>query len=68
MASIIFAYTAIEAFANEEIPEDYIYKAETRSSEILIAYQKDSIERRISLDEKLGSILPKTKNLPTPKN
>lgn len=67
MASIIFAYTAIEAFANEEIPEDYIYEAERRSSEILIAYKKDSIERQISLDEKIGSILPKTKNLPTPK-
>lgn len=67
MASIIFAYTAIEAFANEEISEDYVYESEMHSSEILIAYQKDSIERRISLDEKLGSILPKTKKLSTPK-
>ncbi len=67
MASIIFAHTAIEAFANEEIPEDYVYESEKPSSGILVAFQKDSVERRISLDEKLGSILPKTKNLPTPK-
>lgn len=67
MASIIFAYTAIEAFVNEEIPEDFVYETERSSTGILVAYQKDSIERRVNLDEKLGTILPKAINRPSPK-
>ena len=67
MSSIIFAYTAIEAFANEEIPDDFSYKAERASSGLLVAYQKDSIERRVSLDEKLATILPQALGKPSPK-
>lgn len=67
MASIVFAYTAIEAFANEEIPEDFTYEMERSSSRILVAYEKESIERRVSLDEKLAIALPKAKGKPSPK-
>ena len=51
MASIAFAYTALEAFANEEIPDDYVYTiVKTRHSEI---YNKSQIERALSLQTKL---------------
>jgi hypothetical protein len=67
MTSVIFAYSSLEAFANEEIPEDLIHEAQRRQSGILVAYQKNSVERHISLDEKLATILPKVKSKPSPK-
>ena len=66
MSSVIFAYTAIEAFVNEEIPDDFIYEEQTDSG-LLIPRQKEWIERHLSLDEKVAVILPKAKGKPTPK-
>ncbi len=66
MSAIIFAFTAIEAFANEEIPEDYQYPTH-RKSGISIIFQKSSIERHIDLVEKLAIILPAVKQVPSPK-
>ena len=57
----------MQAFANEEIPEDFMHEAQRRPSGILVAYQKKSVERYISLDEKLSTILPKVKGKLTPK-
>lgn len=66
MASIIFAYTAIEAFANEELPEDFKYE-EKRKSGLFIVRTKEWIERNVSLDEKLATLIPKVTNKPLPK-
>ena len=66
MASIIFAYTSIESFANEEIPEDFNYETQTENG-IYIPRQKDWIERNVSLDEKLTIILPEVKEKSSPK-
>jgi hypothetical protein len=66
MASVVFAYTAVEAFTNEEIPEDFVYEDQTDSG-LLIPRQKEWIERHLSLDEKLAVVLPKAKGKPTPK-
>jgi len=66
MASVIFTYTAIEAFANEEIPEDFTYETQT-SSGLFVVYQKESIERKVSLDGKLATVLPQVKGKPSPK-
>ncbi len=66
MASIIFAYTAIEAFANEELPEDFIYEEKTKSG-LFIVHNKEWIERNVSLDEKLTILIPKVTNKPSPK-
>jgi len=67
MTSVLFAFSSLEAFANEEIPEDLIHEAQRRQSGIHVAYQKHSVERYVSLDEKLSIILPKAKGKPSPK-
>ena len=66
MSSIIFSFTSIEAWANEEIPDDYQYEYE-KASGIYVSQSKDTIERRVDLSEKLATILPDVKNVPSPK-
>jgi hypothetical protein len=63
----VFAFTALEAFANESIPNDfkYTFRAEKTGEEKV--YIKDEIERKINLDEKLHIILPNIYNVPSPK-
>lgn len=57
MIAIIFAYTALEAFANESIPDEYTFEREREDKKCLEKYAKDQIEF-LSLDIKLGEILP----------
>lgn len=65
--AIVLAYSGIEAFANESIPINYVY-AKHKSSKILLeASNKESIERYISTDEKLTSVLPEILGCKTPK-
>ena len=63
MKSIIMAYTAIEAFANETVlPEDKIYipeKAKTIATRL--HYEKFT---RMELEEKLAQVLPKKLKIP----
>jgi hypothetical protein len=69
-SSIIYAYTALEVFTNNEIPEDYIYELEKeRESGVLFVehYEKDEIERKFSLSDKLATILPDAYDINTPK-
>ncbi len=56
--SIAFAYTALEVFANLSIPEDYIYEVKVKSKGIKELYDKETIERWVSLKDKLLYILP----------
>lgn len=65
MGSIVFAHTAIESYANEKIPEDYIYRKISKNKTEI--YDKDQIERHLSLDLKLGEILPEILNIESPK-
>lgn len=68
--SIIFAYTALEAFANEKIPDGFVYEVEeTTDSGIIVVRQfdKEQIERKFSLSDKLASILPSVKKISSPK-
>lgn len=53
--SIIFSVTAIETFANMSIPDDYIYKVESNKKTEL--YNKQQIERNITLKDKISKIL-----------
>lgn len=65
MASVVFAYTALESFANEEIPDDYTHSvAKTKSTEV---YDKSQVERFLTLEMKLGEILPAVCGVPSPK-
>lgn len=69
-SSIVFAYVAIEAFANEEIPENYVYEAERENDSGIFVVQhlgKDKIERMVSLSEKLSTILPEVFEIESPK-
>lgn len=67
MACIIFAYTALEAFANSQIPDDYVYMKNRSDKKCVEQYSKSQIERFISLDTKLGEILPEIMSLASPK-
>lgn len=55
--SIVFEYTALEAFVNLSIPDDYIYTAEKNSKGILESYDKKAIERWLPLKTKISNIL-----------
>lgn len=67
MASIIFSFTALECFANENIPEDYIYECENDDKKYTKKYHKKQIENSLSLDVKLGDILPTIMSINSPK-
>ncbi|CED57371.1 putative uncharacterized protein [Aliivibrio wodanis] len=57
-SAIVFAYTALEAFANLSIPQDYVYQIKKNSKGISESYDKTAIERWLSLKTKIKSILP----------
>ena len=65
MASIVFSYTSLEAFANEEIPESFVYIKNSKGRKM--KYNKSKIERSISLGEKIENILPKILKVSSPK-
>jgi len=60
--SVVFAYTALETFANLSIPYGYTYQTENKSKGIVEIYDKEAIERRLSLKVKLQYILRKIYN------
>lgn len=63
---IVFGYTALEAFTNLSIPDDYIYKSSPNSKGVIEIYDKEAIERWTSLRVKISEILVdiyKTKNI-----
>lgn len=65
--SIVLAFTALEAFVNEIIPEDYFYAHHNRSDVVLEASSKSTIERHIRIDEKLTAVLPDILKCSSPK-
>ena len=56
--SIVFAYTSIEAFANISIHDNYKYTYKNNSKGIEEIYDKEAIERWITLKDKISIILP----------
>lgn len=67
MESVIMAFTALEAFVNENIPDDFEYHVHKKSETILEVMYKKDIERRLSLDEKLSQVLPLSLDVVSPK-
>jgi hypothetical protein len=67
MSHIVFSFTAIEAFANETIPEDYEYEKKQKDGSESKIIKKEEIERSVPIDEKLTTILPNALNLASPK-
>lgn len=66
MASIVFAYCALESFANECIPDDYIFENSRDDGKCIEKYNKEQMEKYVSLDTKLSEILPKIKKVKSP--
>lgn len=64
-AHVIFSFTALEAFANERIPEEFVYEIDKKGQKEVLT--KPDIERRVSLDEKLDSVLPQALGIGSPK-
>ena len=64
-AEIIFSFTAIEAFANENIPTSFEYDWTTSKKEI-VKLKGSEIERSVHLDEKLKLVLPKAHSVKNP--
>jgi len=65
--SVISAFTAIESFCNESLPEKHEYWHAKRSDIILEKYDKKQIERYFSMANKLNDILPKIYGVEPPK-
>jgi hypothetical protein len=65
MAAVVFAYTSLEAFVNEEVPDDYIYEAVEKNC--TRSFVKEQIERSLNLNTKLGDVLPQVLKVTTPK-
>lgn len=58
ISNTVFACTALEAFCNQVIPDDYVYTKKRQDKRCTESYSKDQIERFITLDEKLSTVLP----------
>ncbi|QHS15138.1 hypothetical protein [Shewanella sp. Arc9-LZ] len=56
--SIVFSYTALEAFANISIPDDFVYISQRNNKGIKEQFERQAIERWLSLKDKLDSVLP----------
>lgn len=65
MASIVFACTALEAFVNEKVPDTYVHVVV--EERVTRQYDKQQIERALSLDHKIGDVLPAALGMKTPK-
>jgi hypothetical protein len=68
--SIVFGYTALEAFVNLSIPDEYEHTTEKNSKGIFEIYDKKAIERWLPLKTKVKLILTdiyKTKKIETQK-
>lgn len=62
--AIVFGYTALETFANLSIPENYSYELNNKTKGIKEVYNKDAIERWLTLKIKFQDILSNIYNTP----
>jgi hypothetical protein len=66
-AHIVFAFTALESLANEIIPQEHSYTTIDGKTGEPVTYNRDEIERYVSLDEKLLQVLPSALDVGSPK-
>ena len=64
--SLIFAYTAVEAFSNVAIPDKFTFD-KLNNKKVKETWTKENIERWLSTTEKLGDIVPTILEVPSPK-
>lgn len=65
--AVIFAYNSLETFANEVIPDDYIFRIKRKDVKCIEEYNKEQIERHLNTDVKYGDVLPEIFKLKSPK-
>jgi hypothetical protein len=65
--SLIFVYTAVEAFANVAIPDSFTYEKRNNKN-VKEIWEKESIERWLSTTEKIAEIVPSVLKLQSPKS
>lgn len=56
--NIVFSYTALEAYSNQIIPDDYEYSRTRQDGKCTEIFDKVQIERNLPLETKLADILP----------
>lgn len=66
MVAIVFSYTALESFANENIPDKYVFRRKRDDNKCIEEYNKQQTER-LSLDIKLHEVLPEILKITSPK-
>lgn len=64
---VIFSYTSIEIFANESIPDAFVFERSRQGNRFKEVYSKDQVERFLSLKAKLDEVLPGIYSAPSPK-
>lgn len=64
---VVFSHTALEAFANALIPDDFRFEAERDDRRCTEVYTKAQIERHMALERKLDYILPGICGVKSPK-
>lgn len=67
MISATFSFQALETFCNHTIVRELKQPMEFKRYEKCIILNPQEIERQLSIDEKLATVLPKIKNVETPK-
>ena len=67
LVNTVFAVTALEAYANQSIPEDFVFSKLRQDQKCKESYDKMQIERNLSLDLKLSVLLPEILGIPFPK-
>jgi len=56
--NVVFAFTALEAYANQIIPDEFVFSRERQDKKCKEYFDKQQIERHLSLDTKLAEVLP----------
>ena len=66
IAEVVFSYSAVEAAANESIPETFVYQRLWKAGQAPVSLTREEIERTVPLDEKLKRVLPQALNKVSP--
>lgn len=66
-SSIVFSYTAIEAFTNALIPAAYVYRRVRSDGRCTEEFDRAQLERHVHLNEKLNVVVPSITKLPSVK-
>jgi len=67
MITVTFSFQALEVYSNHTISRHLRNSMEIKRGKNTLLLTPSELERQLSTDEKLGSVLPKIRKVPTPK-